>query len=233
MEVKGHDVERWSGVVLPPAKVCKSDSLPNGLLINYSWSFGGNRLQIKAETSLMEDVDVALRAVSSTGLATTGTLRSLGSKQELLLALLDDEQMRLEVWLYPLDHERRHLFPNLHLSKTHSEVSEQSQQVFECKTYGLQGIHSSYLKTAWLEHPGLAIQLSARFQSTRLRDEVRSLLSSFPERALDEPSALQILLGSNLEKDTTHNLKVNLSLLAMNHNANHADPASIYFTGLQ
>lgn len=209
MEIKGYDVERWAGVVLPPAKVCTSGSLLNGLLINYSWSFGGNRLQIKAETRLMEDVDVALRAVSSTGLATTGTLRSLGSKQELFLALLDNEQMRLEVWLYPLDHERRHLFPSLHLSKTNSEVSEQSEQIFECKTYGLQGIHSSHLKTAWLEHPGLAIQLPARFQSTKLRDEVRSLLSSFPEKALDEPDALQILLGSNPEIDTNHNLKVN------------------------
>lgn len=85
----------------------------------------------------MEDVYVALRAVSSTGLTTTGTLRSLGSKQELLLALLDNEQMRLEVWLYPLDHERRHLLPSLHLSKTYSsEVSEQGQQIFGGKTYG-------------------------------------------------------------------------------------------------
>lgn len=208
MEVKGHDVERWAGVVLPPAKVCTSGSLPNGLLINYSWSFGGNRLQIKAETRLMEDVYVALQAVSSTGLATTGTLRSLGNKEELLLALLDNEQMRLEVWLYPLDHDRRHLFPSLRFHKAHSEVSEQSQQMFEGITYGPQGIHSTHLKTAWLEHPGLAIQLSARFQSTRLRDEVRSLLSSFPEKALDEPDALQILLGSNLEIGNTHNLKV-------------------------
>lgn len=233
MEVKGHDVERWAGVVLPPAKVCTSSSLSNGLLINYSWSFGGNRLQIKAETRLMEDVDVALRAVSSTGLATTGTLRSLGNKQELLLALLDNERMRLEVWLYPLDHERRHVFPSLHLSKTHSEVSEQSQEMFEFKTYKLQGIHSSHLKNAWLVHPGLAIQLSARFQSARLRDEVRSLINSFPERALDEPDALQILLGSSLEIDTIHNLKVNRSLLVTNYNTNHADPASTCFTGLQ
>ena len=184
-------------------------SLHNDPLINYSWSFGGNRLQIKAETRLMEDVDVALRAVSSTGLVTIGTLRSLGSKQELLLALLDNEQMRLEVWLYPLDHERRHLFPSLHFRKPNSEVSEQSQHLFECKAHGLQGIYSSHLQTAWLEHPGLAIQLSARFQSAQLRDEVRSLLSSSPERALDEPDGLQILLGSNLGIVPTHNLKVN------------------------
>lgn len=127
MEIKGHDVERWVGVVLPPAKVCISGSLHIDRLIKYSWSFGGNRLQIKAESRLMEDVGVALRAVSSTGHETIGTLRSLGSKQELLLALLDNEQMRLEVWLYPLGHERRHLFPSLHFRKPNSEVSEKSQ----------------------------------------------------------------------------------------------------------
>lgn len=209
MEIKGYDVKRWAGMVLPPAKVCIPGSLHNDLLINYSWSFGGNRLQIKAETRLMEDVYVALRAVSSIGLATIDTLHSIGSKQELLLALLDHEQIRLEVWLYPLDHERRHILPSLHFRKPNSEVSEQNQPMFEGKTYGLQGIYSSHLKTAWLEHPGLAIQLSARFQSTKLRDEVRSLLSSSPERALDEPDALQILLGSNLEIATSHNLKVN------------------------
>lgn len=209
MEIEGYDVKRWADVVLPPAKVCTSGSLHNDLLMNYSWSFGGNRLQIKAETRLMEDVDVALQAVSSIGLATIDTLHSLGSKQELLLALLDHEQMRLEVWLYPLDHERRHIFPSLHFRKPNSEVSEQSQPRSEGKTYGLQGIYSNHLKTAWLEHPGLAIQLSARFQSTKLRDEVRSLLSNSPERALDEPDALPILLGSNLEIATSHNLKVN------------------------
>lgn len=185
----------------------------------------------------MEDVGVALRAVSSTGLATIDTLHSLGSKQELLLALLDHEQMRLDVWLYPLGHERRHIFSALHFAphfgKPNSEVSEQSQQRSEGKTYGLLGIHSSHLQTAWLEHPGLAIQLSTRFQSTKLRDEVRSLLSSYPERALDEPDALKIMLGSNLEIVTSHNLKVNLKLLTTNYNANHANPPSTCFTGLQ
>lgn len=72
----------------------------------------------------MEDVYVALRAVSSIGLATIDTLHSIGSKQELLLALLDHEQIRLEVWLYPLDHERRHILPSLHFRKPNSEVSE-------------------------------------------------------------------------------------------------------------
>ena len=58
----------------------------------------------------MADVDAALRAVSSVFNRPNGTLQSLASKQELLALLLDNEQMRLVVWLYPLDHARRHFF---------------------------------------------------------------------------------------------------------------------------
>lgn len=83
----------------------------------YRWSFGGNRLQIKAEARLMTDVEIALRAVTPIGHQTVGTLHSLGSKQELLLLLLDNEKTRLEVWLYPIDHERKHLFTSGHASK--------------------------------------------------------------------------------------------------------------------
>lgn len=67
---------------------------------------------------------------------------------------------------------------------------------------------STLLRGAWLENPGLAIQLSARFQSAKLYDDVRELLLNFPEKALDEPDALRILLGSSLPFDVTFQLKV-------------------------
>lgn len=76
------------------------------------WSFGGNRLQIKAEVRLIADLEATLRSSESIGLNAVGVLKSLAIKQDLLLALLENEQMRLEVWLYPLDHERRHFFPS-------------------------------------------------------------------------------------------------------------------------
>ena len=71
----------------------------------------------------MADVEVALRAVGSVGSRSAGPLQSLATKQELLLLLLDDEQMRLTVWLYPLDHEKRHGFRSSHSVKLPSEVS--------------------------------------------------------------------------------------------------------------
>ena len=87
------------------------------------WSFGGNRLQIKAETRLLADVENALRAVAFVGLKTMGIFQTLANKQDLLLLLLENEQMRLTVWLYPLDHERRHIFSSGHSGRLPSDVS--------------------------------------------------------------------------------------------------------------
>ena len=153
------------------------------------WSFGGNRLQIKAEVRLLADVDVALRAVSSILGRPNGTMQSLAPKQELLALLLENEQMRLVVWLYPLDHARRHFFS----SGSGSTPSDASL--------------CSLLKTAWTEQPGLAIQMTNRFASAKLASEVRSLLLRYPEQAIGEPDALQILVGSSLPNDISFQLK--------------------------
>ncbi|KAL8928661.1 MAG: hypothetical protein Q9172_000799 [Xanthocarpia lactea] len=153
------------------------------------WSFGGNRLQIKAESRLIADVESALRAVAGIGVKGTGPLLPLSRKQELLLLLLENEQMRLVVWLYPLDHEKRHIF-----STSHPGKAPESQLL-------------AALSTAWVEDSGLAVQLATRFQSLRLTNDVRRLLLMYPERGLAEPDALQILLGPSLPGDVHSQLK--------------------------
>ena len=73
------------------------------------WSFGGNRLQIKAETHVLADVQANLDAIGKT--ITIGVAGSkLKAKQDLLSLLIADEQSRLMVWLYPLDHAKKHHF---------------------------------------------------------------------------------------------------------------------------
>lgn len=118
METEGRISKHCISMVFPSTKVCIFILRACQCLIgDHRWSFGGNRLQIKAEARLITDVEIALRAVAPIGHQTVGTLYSLGSKQDLLLLLLDNEKMHLEVWLYPLDHERRHLFISGHASK--------------------------------------------------------------------------------------------------------------------
>lgn len=99
-----------------------SSSICNYLYV-IRWSFGGNRLSVKAEIRLIADVSAALRELETVGSSSTGALKSLASKQDLLLSLLANEQMRLEVWLSPLDHERKHLFSSANASKLSHEVS--------------------------------------------------------------------------------------------------------------
>ncbi|KAL8831982.1 MAG: hypothetical protein Q9191_000544 [Dirinaria sp. TL-2023a] len=163
------------------------------------WSFGGNRLQIKAETRLLADVESALHTVWQVGLKVEGNFQSLAAKQELLCTLLENEQMRLAVWLHPLDYDKKNVFSLPHSNKAPHEVSL-----------------IPLLKTAWIEHPSLAVQIAVRFPSMRLSQDVRALLLDNPERAIDEPDALQILLGPSLPLDIGSQLKFLLYWAAVN-----------------
>ncbi|KAL9101623.1 MAG: hypothetical protein Q9163_003142 [Psora crenata] len=154
------------------------------------WSFGGNRLQVKAEMRLMADVVTALFSVASIFALPIGNLQSLSMKQELLSVLLENEQMRLDVWLYPLEQERRNIFSSGNSGKTPPDATL-----------------LTLLKTAWVENPRLAVQLTSRFASAKLATEVRSLLLSCPDGAIEEPDTLQILIGPSLPADVSSQLK--------------------------
>ena len=70
---------------------------------------------------------------------------------------------------------------------------------------------TTHLKTAWDENPSIAVHLLKRFQSQRLTTEVRWQVLNFPHKVLDEPDALEILLGSQMPADVTFQLKVRQS----------------------
>lgn len=70
------------------------------------WSFGGNRVQLKAETRLMADVSVALKNVQMGTQAHTPLLKLIQAKESLLQVLMETEHVRLNVWLYPLGEPR-------------------------------------------------------------------------------------------------------------------------------
>jgi phosphatidylinositol 4-kinase len=88
-----------------------------------AWSFGGNRVQVKAETYLLNEVGHALRDVSHIGAKPVASLKSLSMKEELLQVLLQSEQTRLNVWLYPLNDFKGHA-PAILGSKPPTDVSD-------------------------------------------------------------------------------------------------------------
>jgi phosphatidylinositol 4-kinase len=170
------------------------------------WSFGGNRHQIKAETHVLSDIRKYLQFAPSAGAPAEPSLKSLKGKQELLLALLDNEQTRLMVWLFPLNYEKRHHFTSGQHSKGIPDVSSPSSS--RCHFLTSQAAVSGLLKTAWAENPAIAVHLVQRFQSVQLAQEVRWLALNFPHKVLDEPDALEILLGSQLPNDVSFQMKV-------------------------
>jgi phosphatidylinositol 4-kinase A len=92
------------------------------LLIRSRWSFGGNRLQIKAETHILSDIQSHLQSLTHPERVEGAALKSLKAKQDLLSLLLSNEQTRLMVWLFPLDYEKKHHFTSGQHSKTLADV---------------------------------------------------------------------------------------------------------------
>jgi phosphatidylinositol 4-kinase A len=86
-------------------------------------SFGSNILQLKTEIRLLADVIAALKATSAIGSQAVGSIRSLVSKERLLLLLLESEQSRLAVWVYPLNEPPRSQLSAPHINKGALEVS--------------------------------------------------------------------------------------------------------------
>ncbi|KAL6709717.1 Phosphatidylinositol 4-kinase stt4 [Coniothyrium glycines] len=153
------------------------------------WSFGGNRLQIKAETHVLADVQAQLEVIANTT-AAADIAAKLKAKQDLLSLLIANEQMRLMVWLFPLDNGKKHHFTSSNNKHNFPETAV-----------------TAYLRTAWAENPAIAVHLPKRFQSPRLATELRFQILNFPHRVLEEPDALEILLGNQLPSDVSFQLK--------------------------
>ena len=91
------------------------------LLTVIRWSYGGNKLQMKAEVKSIADVITALQSTSTFGANPTTARQSLQQRQELLTILLQSEATRLNVWLSPLHSEGTLLHRN---PGTTNEVSQ-------------------------------------------------------------------------------------------------------------
>ena len=145
------------------------------------WSFGGNRLQIKAEVQVMQDVLAQLQLSRTPILPASATRKDPLQKQELLEALLTSEIVRLNVWLSPRAHIGQHGQSDQHIA--------------------------GFIRAAWAVDPALAIQLATRFPHDQIRRDVRFLLLNQPEKALYEANAVDLLLGDGLSSDLSFQLK--------------------------
>ncbi|RJE23272.1 phosphatidylinositol 4-kinase [Aspergillus sclerotialis] len=208
LKTNGHPLARelHFRIILFGLKILKHISSQNGVIIwkvkdeilsaalNWfkhppRWSFGGNRLQIKAEDRVLRDVGSAIAGVSQIAMHPRKLHRPLQTKQDLLQILLENERSRLKVWLSPLESERKHYISSTPGGKNSMEEA------------------TSLLRLAWAESPGLAIQLVARFPSMKLKNDIRWLLLNVPDKSLGEPNGLEIMFGPTLPSDISFQLK--------------------------
>lgn len=72
---------------------------------SFRWSFGSNRLQTKAEDKILGEVDTALQAAAGIMPQNVNSRKLVQAKQDLLRLLLENEKIRLNVWLSPLENK--------------------------------------------------------------------------------------------------------------------------------
>ena len=155
------------------------------------WSYGSNKLQLKAEVKLLSDVMHALQKGSNVSAWTHGALNSLQNKQELLQHLLSHESQRLNVWINPLASDARAI----------AGPGQQGQPIRDTT-------FSPFVGVAWAENPSIAVNLTTRFpRSQILANEVRHFIMQNPEKAIVEPDSLYVLLGASLPGDIKSQLK--------------------------
>jgi phosphatidylinositol 4-kinase len=153
------------------------------------FSFGSNKLQMKAEKKLLGEVTTSLSGVGHIPDKSSPSARSLQQREALLLQLIKHEIGRLTVWMGPLD-------ADLKAAPNHTEISSQEASL------------TALLPTAWAEDPRIAVQLATRFPtSSSLKPALRQFVLRHPEDAIHEPAALAVVLGAELPLDVKTQLK--------------------------
>lgn len=146
---------------------------------------------------MTEIMDVLKQMVPRPSEMESPYVKTLRAKQDLLIMLLENEHARLTTWLFPLDTGRK-----THYNfRSPADVSAALVCGFDNWLIVIQNVIGILLKTAWLESPQLAIQLTKRFQSSRLSTNVRSLLLRYPEQIVDIPETVPLILGDGVPPD--------------------------------
>lgn len=102
------NIMKNSVMVNGQVKAYSKDAILSAALAWFSnspcWSYGGNRLQLKAENLILTDVSLAFQTFELSGdCVPVSKLKSIQLKESLLLGLIESERQRIGVWLRPLN----------------------------------------------------------------------------------------------------------------------------------
>ncbi|GEM09474.1 phosphatidylinositol 4-kinase [Rhodotorula toruloides] len=166
-----------------------------------TWSFGNNRIQIKADLQAIDNLLQAVQADSPTYDVVSSSFedgrptavlpgRALVSsakedqrlRQQLLKALLSDEAERLRLWLNPLLDSKRGAVPG-------------------GETPGVEELRK-LARFAWPRWPEVVVFLHDRFTLPPVLEEVVRLIRSDPLAVQDCPDALPFFVGESLSLES-------------------------------
>lgn len=163
------------------------------------WSFGSNKVQLDADVKLLvefldavqHDVPKDAFNVSSLDSAAPSAMNAnLKALKQLLALLLENEIIRLNVWVNPTHDAKR---GTDHLNTLERSYSE---------TTWLQ-----LVRTAWTIDPAIAIHMATRFKSRIVSMEVTRLVRSHTKEALGIPEAVKFLVGERLDHTLSRDLR--------------------------
>ncbi|BGO97504.1 Phosphatidylinositol 4-kinase STT4 [Rhodotorula toruloides] len=166
-----------------------------------TWSFGNNRIQIKADLQAIDNLlqavqadspnyDVVSSSFEDSRLAPVLPDRASASsakeaqrlRQQLLKALLSDEAERLRLWLNPLLDSKRGAVPT-------------------GETPGVEELRK-LARFAWTRWPKVVVFLHERFKLPPLLEEVVRVIRSDPLAVQDCPDALPLFVGESLSLES-------------------------------
>ncbi|KDE03986.1 hypothetical protein MVLG_05555 [Microbotryum lychnidis-dioicae p1A1 Lamole] len=171
------------------------------------WTYGSNRIQLKADLQAMEELHSTIksdkpaydyilsasRSRKASGLPYNSSAATAGSlqtrRQQLLLALLENEMDRLKLWTNPLLDPKRGAIP------TPRSTASDANWV-------------RMANIAWSHWPGVAVQLPERTKLPAVAAEVTRLVRSNPLRAQHIPDALQYFVGDKISPESERHLRV-------------------------
>ncbi|KAL8284182.1 hypothetical protein RQP46_004931 [Phenoliferia psychrophenolica] len=175
--------------------------------IRAGWSYGSNRIQIKADLQAVEELQVAIKGdAPSYGLYTStfypGSRNAVlpghispsaakalqAQRHQLLLVLLENEIERLRLWINPMMDPARGPVPPPRAAQTDTA----SRQL---------------ARLAWLVNPAVAIHLSERMKTAAVTNEVTRLVQKDPLPVQDLGDALAFFVGESITPNIRPHLK--------------------------
>ncbi|GAA5933147.1 1-phosphatidylinositol 4-kinase STT4 [Sporobolomyces koalae] len=181
------------------------DAVFDWFSVRPAWSFGTNRIQIKADLQAIEEMltivenDFVSLALSSTSspLDSPSTLPQRISvsraqsehdtRKELAKVLLSDEADRLRLWLNPTQESKR--------GPIMSATGQSPDRMVKLARF------------AWRKWPKVTVHLPDRFKSPLLSNEITELVRSDPLTVQDSPHALAYFLDDGIPSESRSKLR--------------------------